>query len=61
MSELAIKCPYCPWRGKHFTSLGGHISKKHPGNSSVYRIKQETRAKNIESRMILGYAKKLFK
>jgi len=36
-----IQCDYCSLRFAKASQLGGHISRKHPGMSEVYRKKKE--------------------
>jgi hypothetical protein len=42
------------------TSLGGHVSKKHPGKSEGYQQKQVKRAKNETDREMRKKAKEFF-
>jgi hypothetical protein len=55
-----VRCEYC---GRQFTktqSLGGHISKKHPGKSEQYALKQQKRADNEHDREMRQKAKEFF-
>ena len=41
-------------------SLGGHMSKKHPGESQAYKVKQAKRNLNEEDRLMRKSAKEYF-
>jgi len=58
--ENDVICPEC---GKGFATgqaLGGHMSKKHPGQSEAFTIKQKVRNDRILERAKLHLAKKRF-
>ena len=55
------KCPQCDRRFKASTSLGGHVSKKHPGSSAKYLKKTARRDERANEREVLARAKILFK
>lgn len=40
-----FKCPFCPKEFILGQQLGGHCSRKHPGQSEVYRLKMLKREK----------------
>ena len=45
-----VSCSYCGRRFAKTQSLGGHISKKHPGMSINYAAKQQKRDENENER-----------
>lgn len=51
-------CKYCGEQFSKTQSVGGHVSKKHPGMSVSYRKKQDTRAENENDRKMRSQAKK---
>ena len=50
----------CPRRFKLHTQLGGHKSKAHPRQSTIYNIKMQKRKERETDREYLKLAKKLF-
>lgn len=54
-------CDYCDRVFDKTQSLGGHISKKHPGKSEHYAIKQQKRAENEHDREMRRRAKEYFR
>jgi uncharacterized C2H2 Zn-finger protein len=43
MLELPVQCDHCSRRFKKAQSLGGHVSKAHPGASKIYAQKMKRR------------------
>jgi hypothetical protein len=49
-AEKPLKCKHCPYVTTSPVSLGGHISKAHPGMSDTYNHKMQVRAANKTKR-----------
>lgn len=52
-------CPFCPATFAKSQSLGGHVSKKHPGMSNKYANKMQVRDKRTAKRQILREAQSI--
>ena len=59
MIELPVQCEHCSKRFKKAQSLGGHVSKAHPGASKIYAEKMKRRNQRAPERELLAKAKKL--
>lgn len=55
--DLPVKCDHCERRFKKPESLGGHVSKAHPGMSLIYAKKIERRTQREPDRKLLAEAK----
>ena len=53
-------CTECHQRFSTGQSLGGHMSKRHPGKSDQYLFKKETRKRRLRDRIKLVLAKKRY-
>lgn len=59
-SDSPFVCLECEQRFPSGQSLGGHMSKKHPGMSDRYFTKRQTRERRTKERVKLVIAKKRF-
>ena len=57
--DLPVKCDHCERRFKKPESLGGHVSKAHPGMSVIYAKKIERRTQRAPDRKLLAEAKEI--
>lgn len=57
--DLPVKCDHCERRFKKPESLGGHVSKAHPGKSLIYAKKIERRTEREPDRRLLAEAKEI--
>jgi phage FluMu protein Com len=51
--DSSVTCEYCDKVFAKAQALGGHISKKHPGKSKVYKQKMITRENRAPERAFL--------
>lgn len=58
--ESGAMCFMCGQKFPKSQSLGGHMSKKHPGESQAYKVKQAKRNLNEEDRLMRKSAKEYF-
>lgn len=57
--DLPVKCDHCERRFKKPESLGGHVSKAHPGKSAIYAKKIARRNEREPDRLLLAKAKEI--
>ena len=57
--KQAFECKHCKRSFTTRQGLGGHASKRHPGESDTYQAKVTRRAQRKNDRMVLGIAKQL--
>lgn len=57
--DLPVKCDHCDRRFKKPESLGGHVSKAHPGKSLIYAKKIQRRNEREPDRLLLAKAKQI--
>ena len=59
IKDLPVKCEFCDRRFKKPESLGGHVSKAHPGKSVIYSNKIKRRNEREPERQLLAKAKEI--
>ena len=59
MLQETFNCLYCDKSYTAAVSLGGHVSKAHPGHSSAYSQKLEVRKSREQERNFLKQAKEM--
>lgn len=57
----SFTCRHCGIAFQTRQGLGGHASKKHPGQSETYQAKVIRRSQRKNDRLVLGIAKDLLK
>ena len=58
--KMKFECKHCGDRFKTIRSLGGHVSKKHPGRTNRFAKSQIRRDERVNERYVHKLAKEIY-